>query len=516
MKLFLARHASRVLGVLSGFDRLVFRGTLRNIAFVAGMETYLSMRRVLLKDFAGFAQEMTATLKAASLQEANRLGRPVVYLPSSKTDKEARAREIAAKKGIREGLITVLESVELCRSYDVFRNRETKWLDLVSRERKCLYLYHYLIHPRFGFMNARIQTWFPFSIQICLNGREWLSRQMDRAGIGYERRENCFSSIEDIPRAQKLMDSQLRLDWPKVLDEIASMLNPAHTQIFGNWNTRYYWSDHQSEWATDVMFKDAKSLAEIYPALVLHGIISFGSADVLRFLGRRVRWDFSGEIRSDFKHREEGVRVKHTIGENSLKLYDKEGSVLRPENTVNRPSDFKVFRRKEGDPSGPRAWRKLRRGVADLYRRAQIGQAINERYLDALACVDTTTSLGRLIEPICRRITWQGRRIRALRPFSEADSALLKAVSGGEFLVKGLRNRDIQAILYPQAPSSEKQRRQRSSCVSRQLRLLRAHGLLRKLPHTHRYFLTSRGREITSALLLAQRVTSEQLRRAAA
>jgi len=513
---FIARHSPRILGVLSGFDRLVLRGTLRNIAFVAGMEVFLSMRRVLLKDFSTYVQGATATLKAASLLEAERLRRPVMYLSSSATDKEAIAREIAAKDGIRKGLIAVLQSVELCRSFDVYRNRETKWLDLVSRERKCLYLYHYLIHPRLGFMNARIQTWFPFNVQICLNGREWLSRQMDQARIGYERRENCFPGIDDLPRAQKLMDSQLKLNWPKTLDEIARMLNPAHAEIFGKWNTRYYWSVYQSEWASDVMFKDAASLAEIYPALVLHGITSFGSDDVMRFLGRRVRWDFSGEVTSDFKDREEGVRIKHHLEDNSLKLYDKEGSVLRPEVTLQDASCFNVFRPKEGDPTGPRAWRKLRRGIADLHRRAQISQAINERYLDALACVDTSTPLGQLADQICRPVTWKGQRMRPLRPFSPADTALLKAVSRGEFSLHGLRNRDLQSLLYPEPALSDQERRRRSSRVSRQLRLLRAHGLLRKLPHTHRYLLTPKGLEISSALLLAERVRSEQLRKAAA
>ena len=52
-----------------------------------------------------------------------------------------------------------------------------KRLELVGEPRKCLHLYHYLIHPLFGFMHLRLQTWFPFSLQVCLNGREWLARQ---------------------------------------------------------------------------------------------------------------------------------------------------------------------------------------------------------------------------------------------------------------------------------------------------------------------------------------------------
>jgi hypothetical protein len=92
------------------------------------------------------------------------------------------ARRIAAEDGITRGPVCVLTYVEPCRSFQIYRNRDTKHLELQPRDRKCLFLYHYAVHPVFGFLNARIQTWFPFSIQICLNGREWLAHQMDAVG----------------------------------------------------------------------------------------------------------------------------------------------------------------------------------------------------------------------------------------------------------------------------------------------------------------------------------------------
>ena len=68
-------------------------------------------------------------------------------------------------------------------SFQAVPNRETKKLDFKLEQRQCLHRYHYLIHPVFAFMNARIQTWFPFHIQICLNERAWLARQMGAAGL---------------------------------------------------------------------------------------------------------------------------------------------------------------------------------------------------------------------------------------------------------------------------------------------------------------------------------------------
>ena len=253
VKTFLQNHAQDVIGVLSGFDRLVFRGTIRQLAFLDGMRTYLATRRVLLKDFGRHAQEMTKLLKEAATSMVTQKGRPVVYLESGKIRKEDVARDIAQRDGITEGTIALLTCVEPCLSYDIFRNREAKRLELQSRYRKCLSLYHYQLHPVLGLMHARIQTWFPFNIQVGINGREWLARQMDREGFEYQRRDNCFIWLSEPERAQKLMDKQLRSRWPRLLGGIARELNPAHKRMFKNFVAPYYWSVFQSEWATDVM-----------------------------------------------------------------------------------------------------------------------------------------------------------------------------------------------------------------------------------------------------------------------
>jgi hypothetical protein len=210
--------------------------------------------------------------------------------------------------------------VETCQTFEVHRNAETKRLELESRLRKCLFLYHYSIHPVFGFMNARIQTWFPFSIQICLNGREWLARQMNAAGLPYLRQDNCFPWIEDFARAQELMNAQLRTNWPGELNGIARQLNPIHEEIFDRVPLAYYWSTFQSEWASDIVFREAVALKRLHPLLLRHALISFGSTEVLQFLARRVRQDgqvrrnFNGEVDTDLREPAEGVRIIINIG----------------------------------------------------------------------------------------------------------------------------------------------------------------------------------------------------------
>ena len=503
MEMFIQQYEKEIIGHLSGFDRLVLRGTLRALAVKSGMMSYLWNVGVLLKDLGKHFKEKSEQLKEASLEAAKKLQRLIEYLPSPKTSKEHTAREIAKRDGIDEGLICVLTAVEQCQTYEVYRNRDKKQIELAPRIRKCLFLYHYWIDPVFGFMHARIQTWFPFTIRICLNGREWLSRQMQKAAIGFQRLENCFPWVEDVPRAQALMDEQLKINWPGALNEIAQRLNPHHEQMLAPFRVDYYWSTYQSEWATDIMFKSPDALARIYPALVRTGICVFGATDVMRFLGKKPHPNFQGEVISHYGKRPEGIRLKHQLKANSIKIYDKQGSVFRVETTMNDPSDFKVYRPKEGDPSGARSWQRMRKGIADLNRRAGVSHASNKRYLDSLASIKVECPLGELVASVCRPTSKNGRPVRPLRPWSEDDTNLLKAISRGQFNINGFRNRDIRNIFFPGNHNASIKRRL-SARVTHRLRILRAHGIIKKVQRTHRYVLTKKGRQIATAIIHTQ------------
>jgi hypothetical protein len=577
METFLSKFAAVVRGVVSGFDRIFFRGTLRNLAYPAGLQHYLWANRIPFKDFDRHSQEVTERLQEASLRQAQQEGREIRYVNSSELSKEDLAREIAARDRIRSGLICVLRSVDPCMSFQINKNRLTRKLEIRYRPRKCLHLYHYQIHPVFGFMHARIQTWFPFGVHVCLNGREWLARQMDQAKLKYLRRKNTFTWLEDVAQAQALLHQQLQADWPSLLNDLAATLDPLHQEIFAKYRTEYYWSADQSEWATDVMFRSRADLQAIFPQLIRYAITTFGAADVLRFLGRRLpasgkvphwrRW----EVVTNLKERLEGIRIKHWVNDNSAKLYDKD-SVLRAECTVQNPEDFKVYRSVEGDPDGPKQWRPLRWGVVDMPLRAEVSQGVNDRYLQALAAVHLTTPLRQIVDPLCRpalepirqrenglgeNVASAGacpvaapqdelpasgcrstevhaveqtqvleptvatascggraskpRRVRALNPLAEEDAALLEAVARHEFLINGLRNRDLRPFLYEGKAADRAEHRRRCAAVTRKLRLLRAHGLIRKVLRTHRYIVSEEGRKAITALLAARNASTEAL-----
>ena len=93
-------------------------------------------------------------------------------------------------------------------------NRQTRRLEVVRRPRKCLHYYLYLIDPEFGWMHVRLQTWAPYEIQVYVNGREWLARQLDAAAIGYRRSDNKIIAVDEVEAVAALCERFAHTDWP--------------------------------------------------------------------------------------------------------------------------------------------------------------------------------------------------------------------------------------------------------------------------------------------------------------
>lgn len=312
----------------------------------------------------------------------------------------------------------------------------------------------------------------------------------------------------------------------QLFDPIVQQVHPLlFSDLCVNYPMKYFWTCQDSEWATDLMFRKGDQLRRLVPQLLHLGIVSFSSPDVLRFMGKKVTRQGNAAaglklpLNSDLKVRSNGARVKHRLGPNLLKLYDKAydqlGAVLRAEMTITEPRYFRVYRRTD-DPNSALAWRPMRQSTADMHHRAEVSQNALDRYCCALAAVDDSSTLEELTALVERRVRWKGQSVRALHPFDADDYALLKAVYRGEFSITGFRNRDLQSLLYATPPRTRAEQRKRSAAVSRKLRMLRAHGLIRKRSHSHRYDVSRNGRLILNAILLAHRVTVQQINAIAA
>ena len=524
MKTFVRQHEASIYGVLCGFDRVRFRGSLRSISFADGFFKYLCFLHVLLTAFAAFLDGTCRKLRLATerLAQTTPVGK-VVYL-SGTPDKQQVVDDLVRKYRIPSdftGLIAVLSCVENCSTFELHKNAEAKKLELHSAFRKCLHYYLYLRHPRFGRMHVRIMTWFPMKVQICLNGREWLARQLQAAGIPYERRDNSFAWVSDFARAQALLDEQTRTDWPKTLSELLREVHPEFERLRAELQLHdYYWTAEQTEVATDVAFRSEAVLGPLYRRLLRHAIENLSSADVMRFLQQRLTKSgaidgrFRGEVVSDLKTRKEGTRVKHRLGSNSVKMYDKFGVVLRVETTIHEAEGLKVYRPKENDPEGKPAWRRLRRGVADLHRRFELSRRSNEAYLEAMSVVDCPETLESLTASASKSVIKKGRRYRGLNVLSAEDGRLLQAIQRGEYAIAGFRNRDVRALLFGRRSSGAEAKKE-SGRTTRRLQLLQAHGLIRKVSKSHRYRTTATGRKLASAVLNARRSSLKALGNAA-
>jgi hypothetical protein len=507
MKSFLSRFGSLITLVLSGFDRLRFRGESRLLNNGRGVESYLYQQNLRCIDFPGHGEELTKQLRRQTERDAEEQGVPLKPLNSGAIDKEAAALQLAREHGKTSGRIAVLSAVESAR---VFRLRKNPagLVTPVKQEGKCAHYYHYFRHPDLGLCYVRVQTWFPFQVRIGLNGREWLGRQLERRGVPFQKRNNLLLSVADPQLAQELLDEQRHTDWPKLLGDLVRPVQPLWAYLHDRVNTPYYWMTEQSEWATDFVFHCPEELARWYARWLRHGIDRLQCRDVLRYLGKKVPEPgygaCTGEVKIDWRARPEGTRLKFWYQTNSLKIYDKEAQAFRIETTINRPEGFQVYRTKEGESEGAeKSWQKMRQGVADLDRRAEVSQAANNRLAESLATVTETRSLGELLEPLGRPVIRDGRRrARALNPLTGKDGALLRALGRGEFLIRGFRNADIRAAFSGETQDPD-QRRRDAARVTRQFALLRAHGLIVKVTGTHRYHLSAAGRRIVACLLTA-------------
>ncbi len=147
----------------------------------------------------------------------------------------------------------------------------------------------------------------------------------------------------------------------------------------------------------------------------------------------------------------------------------------------------------------------MRKGLADIARRVEICRAANQRYLEALAVVGEPSPTKGVLDPLSRQVRKEGRSYRPLRPIAPEDNELFAAVMRGEHLLDGFRNRDICQAIAPGIKPRSIQGRAVISRITRYLGLLLAHGLIRKVPTTQRYRITTKGHQaMTTALKIRE------------
>lgn len=493
MECFTTKHAAKITGTLTCFDRLIFKGYLP-ISNCASMDALFYRKHWLVKDFRTIAPKVSQTFGVHARAMAERSGRPFTIV-AGKLDKEAQARALAAKDRITSGLVCVFQVIEPCATFKIIPGQQRP--RFAHARRKCNFFYFYSMDREFGLIHVRVQSWFPFPVQIYINGHEWLARKLDRHKIAYTKVDNAFTAIADPVKAQRFADRMVRKQWPALLETLARRCNPLLGSLLKGMS--HYWVCDQAEIALDVMFRDRDALRHLYPPLLRHATLTLGAEDVLRFLGKKLHGNFNSEVLSDFKVRVCGARIKHRLKGNWIKLYDKFGQILRCEVVINQPREFFVLRQGKRKGRTCLGWFPMAKRVTYLHRFFDVGRAVAHRYLDALALVEDPSQafdqLDRLASPASR-----GKlHARALNPLSPADAQLAAAVLRGEFCIKGFQNKNLRLLLFPNDPHSGPVATAHARRITYLIRILKTHALIRRIPRSRRYMLSPDGRKLLAA-----------------
>ena len=495
---FITKFTSLIVAVLSCFDRVIFKGHLA-LAAPCELERFvdcaLKMRRT---DFMKtVAPQYSNRLVEHAQNQAQKAGRTYEYRTGD-FRKDQWAQKLIRDQGIVEGLVGILCTLETCPSFALIPGPERP--RFVSRPRQQRVLYYYFLDPQFGLIHIRLQTWLPFTVQVYVNGHEWLAQQMARKKLGFVQQHNAFTQLDDPVQAQHLADHFARLNWPKILNRWARQVNPLLRDLLPGYPV--HWVVDQAEYATDLLFKSRAALAGLYRTLLDYAVRTFTPKDILSFLGRK--WDrrFDGEVHTEYEdERWFGTRIKHRMKTNWLKMYDKFGTILRVETVINSAKEFWVYRTQHHrDGTSSAGYYPMTKSVASLVDSQGQALACNRRYLDALAVVDDPTPAYQELRQLTEPKVVGGRSYAGFNPARRDDVRLFRAVLDGDHIARGFRNADIRAPRFGRLLKPTQQRRA-SAAVGRLLKRLHVRHLVAKIPRTRRWRVTEHGRQLLGRVI---------------
>lgn len=494
MMLLTDRYADKIRGILSCFDRVVIQGTLPTFCYAQGMTGFLKHSEIRIFDYPRFAEPLREELRENAERIAKENGLEIEFIPKKNFRKEDRIRDILKIRGQHPGLVHIFSAMEPCQTYKPWHDKKTHETFLKPDTGKCLHYYFYCIDEELGLCYVRVPTWCPFRLQIYFNGHSRLAISLSRQGISWTLMDNAFSDISDFNQAQSLSDSFTVDPLHKKLDLFAKRFCPIITKF----DLDYHWSIMQAEYATDIVFKHQRVLQTIYDHLTRTAIHTVKPGNIATFLGRKLHEYYQGELGNNFNTRIEGTRIKHTMGSVSIKMYDKFGLILRIETTVNDVSFFKHYRLVEHrDGKKTHKLAQMKKYIYSLPALGELLLAANRRYLDFISAIDDPSVGVKKLHKISKTIVDGERSYKGFNLFDDDDQLLFESIAAGEFTISGLQNKHLRSKLQGKT----------SAQISRTLKRLHLHGLIRKIGHTYKYYLTKLGSQlVTMGLKLRQLV----------
>ena len=489
MELLTETYKSKIAYVLSCYDRLILSGTLPEISFSQGMTNYMYQKEVKIFDYPKFAEPFKEVIRANAERISKEYGVEIEFIRKSGVWKESIISEKIEKRGNHPGIVHIISAMETCNTYKPWHDKTTGKTFLKPDQSKCLHYYFYFIDEQVGLGYVRVPTWCPFRLQVYINGHNLLATELRQSGIKYTMIDNAFDSLEDADKAQELSDNISIEKLHRKLDEFAWKFCP----VYKDFNLRYHWSVMQAEYATDVVFRKQNDLQQIYSELLATAIHTVKPDNIATFLGHKLDPRYQGEVGNNYNVRIQGSRIKHTMGSVSIKMYDKFSKILRIETTSNDISFFKHFREvvhRDGSTSYEMA--SLKKNIYSLSFLTDNLKASNRRYLEFISAFDNKEVGRERLEKVTSSKSENNRNYKGFNLFSKDDLIILLAILRGEFNISGFRNKNMQKLLGFNG-----------SKISRLIKRLRVHGLIKKTNDSYKYYLTKIGKE---TIIMAQKI----------
>ena len=489
MKLLIDTHKKDISCVLSCYDRIIITGTIPEISHHQGMTAYMYRKGIKIFDYPKFAELLTGKVRDNAERIAKENGLAIEFISKSGIRKESIIAEKIKERGGHPGIVHIISVMETCNTYKPWHDKQTGRTFLKPSTSKCLHYYFYFIDSQLGLGYVRVPTWCPFRLQVYINGHNLLASEMEQAGINYTIIDNAFDSLQDAHKAQELSDNLNVEKLHKKLDELGWWFCP----VYKDFDQRYHWSVMQAEYATDIVFKNQRALQQFYSVLIAFAIHSVKPDNIATFLGHKLDPRYEGEAGNNYHVRIQGSRIKHTMGKVSIKMYDKFSKILRIETTVNDISFFKHYRQvehRDGTKSNKMA--PIKKNIYSLTFLAENLKSANKRYLEFISAFDNKETGRNRLEKITSSKCKNNRKYKGFNFFSKDDLAVLMAILRGEFNISGFRNKNLQKLLGF-----------KGSKISRLIKRLTVHKLIKKAVGSYKYYVTKLGKE---TIVMAQKI----------
>lgn len=496
METLVNRYSKKIVGVLSCFDRIIVTCTIPDWCYAKGMQGYLVSRGIKFFDYAKkFAEPLRDEIRKNAESIAKESGIEIHYIrrPNS-FRKEDHIQAVLKERGTAPGLVHIFSCMETCPAYYGWHDKASGKSGLRAKETKCGHYYFYFIDEEFGLCYLRVPTWAPFRLQFYCNGHSWLACKMRMEGIDFTPLDNTFLNISNFERAQELADAFPVDRLHELLDGFAKRFCPPIAKAPAD----PYWSIMQAEYATDIIFKRREDLQPLYEEIIRTSVHTVKPDQIAMFLGKKLDGRTVAEIGTSFRTRAQGTCIKHYIGWAAIKLYDKQGIVLRIETTINDVSQLKHYRSVEQKDGTTRMdYANMKKTIYSLSPLRQLLLAANQRYLDFISCLDDSSDGQRKILELGSPHRKDGRSYRGFNLFHKADLIALLALLRGDACIAGITNRAIRKVLTDKT----------SGQITQLIKRCRVFGILRKCAHSHKYYLTKTGRQVLIAARKIQEFT---------